>query len=69
MEILFYTTSYLQHQVWADNFERTSKRDKPDLQETKGIIKDSYYANNGDLIHLVEYSKGIILVEDKSKIN
>lgn len=69
MEIQFYTIGYLPHQNWADNYEKTDNRDKPDLVKNLGIIKDSYFATNGDLIHFVEYQKGTILVQDKDKIN
>ena len=65
--INFYATHYFSHQTWADNFDCT--KDKDNLKEYSGIIKDSYIAKNGDLIYLVEYEKGTILVQDIDKIN
>lgn len=53
MEINFYATQYLSHQMWADNYEET--RDKENLKKYQGNIEKSYTATNGDLIHFVNY--------------
>jgi len=67
MKINFYATQYLPCQTWSDNYEET--RDKDNLKVYEGIIEESYNAQNGDLIHFVNYEKGTILVQDKDKIN
>ena len=67
MQINFYATQYMPHQTWADNYEET--RDKENLKKYQGTVKESYNAKNGDLIHYVEYEKGVILVQDIDKVD
>ncbi len=65
--IKFYGVSYLPHQIWASDYNKT--RDKENLNLYNGEIQDSHFATDGTLIHFVSYEKGTILVPDEFKIN
>lgn len=66
-KIQFYGVSYLPHQIWASNYDKTT--DKDGLMLYDGEIEESYFSTNGTLIHYVNYKKGTILVPDEFKIN
>ncbi len=65
MNIQFYASIILQNQIYSDNYKET--KDKDLLTVYNGRIIDSKVFKTGELVHVVEYERGTILVQDIDK--
>lgn len=66
--IKFYDTIFSTPSLWASNIDKVTDKDL--LTEYEGEVKDSYNTKDtNELIYLVNYSKGTILVPQSLIIN